>query len=210
VIAAEGAAAAASPPAASSAVQTPDAEAPIGKAMPTAVPVSDSGAEAQSKDSDAFEFAGEMEPLTFAEDGVGIVSVYDEAGPVWRDLGFARGEVSGPKGLPLRIAVNLSLRTAVEAMDEGPRRQFERMDDSQINRAAAAALVPLEHQFLRPLSCPRCGNKDHLNLLQQESIAGEYHPDLASWPYSAPGGDRYTLGCPQCDFLFEVVFWFYE
>jgi len=188
--------AAAAPAASLSATTKPAAATPAG-------PITEPNVE-------TFEFEGELQALTFAEDGVGIVSVYDESVPVWRDLGFARGEVQWPEGLPVRIAVNLSLRTAVEAMEENTRRQFQRMDDSQLNRSAAAALVPMEHQFLRPLACPRCGNHEHLNLLQQEAIAGEYHPDISAWPFTAPGGDRYTLGCPSCDFLFEVVFWFYE
>ncbi|MGE0057852.1 MAG: hypothetical protein AB7P33_01015 [Dehalococcoidia bacterium] len=199
-------------PQAAAAVSVPSAAAvtpPVSAPAPTPVAAAAAGPITEPN-VETFEFEGELQALTFAEDGVGIVSVYDESVPVWRDLGFARGEVQSPEGLPLRIAVNLSLRTAVEAMEENTRRQFERMDDAQLNRSAAAALVPMEHQFLRPLACPRCGNHEHLNLLQQEAIAGEYHPDISMWPFTAPGGDRYTLGCPSCDFLFEVVFWFYE
>jgi uncharacterized protein YbaR (Trm112 family) len=187
--------------------QQPSAEV---TAEPAAAVAATTTVTAVAADKDTFEFEGELQTLTFVDDGVGIVSVYDESVPVWRELGFARGELRAPEDLPLRIAVNLSLRTAVEAMEASTRRQFERMDDAQLNRSAAAALVPMEHQFLRPLACPRCGNHEHLNLLQQEAIAAEYHPEIASWPFTAPGGDRYTLGCPNCDFLFEVVFWFYE
>jgi hypothetical protein len=192
------------------AAETPVAGSEPGDAEAAPAPASEAAPAVQDPDAETFEFAGEMQVLSFAEDGVGIVAVYDESGPAWRELGYARGEQQAPEGLPLRIAVNLSLRTAVSAMEENTRRQFERMDDAQLNRSAAAALVPMEHQFLRPLACPRCGNHEHLNLLQQEAIAGEYHPDITSWPFTAPGGDRYTLGCPACDFLFEVVFWFYE
>lgn len=198
------------PEAASAAAETAAAPASAAEAAARRVAAGLSQGPITEPNVETFEFDGEPQILTFAEDGVGIVSVYDDSAPVWRDLGYARGEVLSPEGLPLRIAVNLSLRTAVEAMEENTRRQFQRMDDAQINRSAAAALVPMEHQFLRPLACPRCGNHEHLNLLQQEAIAGEYHPDISAWPYTAPGGDRYTLGCPSCDFLFEVVFWFYE
>lgn len=163
--------------------------------------------EPEQVDSAALDDEPLNHTFVFAEDGVGIVSVFDEAGMQWIELGLARGSVEAPAAMPLRLAVNLSLKTAIEALDDDLR---EGLDESGLASSARTALVPLEYQYLRPLACPFCGQTDGLSQLQQELLDEDYHPDPDGWPYGSPAGDRFTLGCPDCDFLFEVVFWFWE
>ena len=161
-------------------------------------------------DASELEDEARVQTYAFLEDGVGIVSVFDEKKPEWRDLGLARGSLRAQAGLPLRITVNLSLRTAIDSLDDEPRERLQALDEAALAQSAGTALVPLEFEYLRPLTCPRCGKQSGLNQLQQESLEEDYHPDPDGWPHGTPAGDRVTLGCPECDFLFEVVFWFWE
>ena len=168
--------------------------------------------EEEASELDVSELEEDAPPQTyvFLDDGVGIVSIFDESVPEWRDLGLARGSLVGPAGQPLRITVNLSLQTAIASLDDELRQRLEALDEASLAQSAGTALVPLEFEYLRPLNCPRCGHEGGLNQVQQESLEEDYHPNPDGWPHGTPAGDRITLGCPQCDFLFEVVFWFWE